>query len=81
MKPDTVYNLNFHVGYMSQIFNTGHRIRVTVASTGSPFYEPNPNTGNPLTIECPHNVVKATNTIEHNVKHSSHIIAPLPIAN
>ena len=42
----------FDVGWTSQVFNRGHRIRVTVASTGAPFYEPNPNTGEPLTLEC-----------------------------
>ncbi|MBD3675429.1 MAG: CocE/NonD family hydrolase [Planctomycetaceae bacterium] len=77
MKPGEVYNVKFPVGWMSQIFNTGHRIRVTVASTGAPLYEPNPQTGKPLTIEFPQDAVKATNTIHHSSKYPSQIIAPV----
>ena len=42
LEPGKVYKVAFDVGWMSQVFNSGHRIRVTVASTGAPFYEPNP---------------------------------------
>ena len=52
MEPGKVHKVAFDVGWLSQIFNNGHRIRVTVASTGAPFYEPNPNTGEPLTIDA-----------------------------
>jgi len=77
MEPGEVYKLRFHIGWLSQIFNRGHRIRVTVASTGAPFYEPNPNTGEPLTIEFPDDVVVAKNTVHHNSQHASRIIVPV----
>ncbi|MCP4782073.1 MAG: CocE/NonD family hydrolase [Fuerstiella sp.] len=77
MNPGTVHKIAFPIGWMSQIFNAGHRIRVTVASTGAPLYEPNPQTGKPLTLEFPDDAVKATNTIHHNAKHASRIIAPV----
>lgn len=77
MEPGEVYKVAFHVGWMSQIFNRGHRIRVTVASTGAPFYEPNPNTGEPLTIEFPDNAIVAKNSVHHNARHASRIIAPV----
>ena len=77
MQPGEVYKIAYPIGWMSQIFNTGHRIRVTVASTGAPMYEPNPQTGEPLTIEFPKNAQQATNTIHHNRVHASHIIAPV----
>lgn len=77
MEPDKVYKVAFDVGWMSQVFNRGHRIRVTVASTGAPFYEPNPNTGEPLTIEYPEKTVVAKNRVYHNRQHASRIIAPL----
>src|SRR5205809_4540036 len=57
MEPGETYTIAFDVGWLSQVFNRGHRIRVTVASTGSPFYEPNPNTGEPLTVEPPERTV------------------------
>ncbi|MBP88385.1 MAG: acylase [Planctomycetaceae bacterium] len=77
MEPGKVYKVAFPVGWMSQIFNKGHRIRVTIASTGAPFYEPNPQNGKPLTIEFPDDAVKAENTIYHNRKFASRIIAPV----
>jgi putative CocE/NonD family hydrolase len=77
MEPDKIYKVAFDVGWMSQVFNAGHRIRVTVASTGAPFFEPNPNTGEPLTIEFPEKTVVATNRVYHNSKHASRVIAPV----
>ena len=66
LEPGKVYKVAFDVGWTSQVFNRGHRIRVTVASTGAPFYEPNPNTGEPLTIEPPEKTVVAKNTVHHD---------------
>jgi predicted acyl esterase len=76
--PGPPYQLQFDVGRASQIFNVGHRIRVTVASTGAPLYEPNPQTGGPPTIEFPPDAVKATNSIHHSRVFASRIIAPAP---
>jgi putative CocE/NonD family hydrolase len=78
LEPGKIYKVAFDVGWISQVFHKGHRIRVTIASTGAPLYEPNPQTGEPLTIEFPKNSVVATNTIHHNRKHASRIIAPVP---
>jgi uncharacterized protein len=77
MTPGKVHKVAFPVVWISQIFNKGHRIRVTVASTGSPLYEPNPQNGKPLTIEFPDDAQKAINTIHHNTQHASRIIAPV----
>lgn len=78
MEPGKTYKVAFNLGWMSQIFNKGHRIRVTVASTGAPFYEPNPNTGEPILIEFPDNSVIAKNKVHHDRVFSSRIIAPIP---
>ena len=77
MEPGQIHKVAFDVGWMSQIFNRGHRIRVTISSTGSPLYEPNPQTGNPLTIEFPEDAISAVNTIYHNRDYASRIIAPV----
>ena len=77
LKPGEVTKVNFDVGWLSQVFNKGHRIRITVASTGAPFYEPNPNTGEPLTLEFPANAVVAKNNLHVNRQHASRIIAPV----
>ncbi|MFQ5732579.1 MAG: CocE/NonD family hydrolase [Planctomycetaceae bacterium] len=77
LKPGQVHKVKFSIGWLSQIFNRGHRIRITVCSTGAPFYEPNPNTGEPLTIEFPKTTVVAKNNVHHNRKYASHVIAPM----
>lgn len=74
-----VAKVAFDVGWLSQIFNKGHRIRVTVASTGAPFFEPNPNTGEPLTIEPPDRQVVAHNTVQTNKNYSSRVLAPVVV--
>ena len=68
MEPGKVYKVAFDVGWLSQIFNRGHRIRVTVASTGAPFYEPNPNTGESLTTDPPAKTVVAENVVHHHTR-------------
>ncbi len=78
MDPGKIYKIAFDVGWMSYIFNAGHRIRVTVASTGAPLYEPNPQTGKPLTTKFPKDAVAAVNTIHFDKDHPSRIIAPVP---
>ena len=77
MKPGDVYPVSFDVGWISQVFAKGHRIRVTVASTGAPFYEPNPNTGEPLTLEFPMNAAVAKLAVHHEKTRASHIVAPV----
>jgi predicted acyl esterase len=77
LEPGKVYPVAFDVGWLSQVFNTGHRIRVTVASTGAPFYEPNPNTGEPLSLDPPAKTVVARNAVHHDRKHASRVIAPV----
>ena len=78
MEPGQVVRVPFDVGWVSQIFNAGHRIRVTVSSTGAPLYEPNPQNGQPLTIEFPSDAVAATNTIHLSKQYPSRILAPIP---
>jgi uncharacterized protein len=72
----TAYKLEFDVGWVSQIFNKGHQIRVTIASTGAPLYEPNPQTGDAQTIEFPADAKVATNTIHHSLQWASRIVVP-----
>lgn len=77
MEPGRIYRVAFDVGSLSQIFNRGHRIRVTIASTGAPFYEPNPQDGGPIPLVFPAHTVVATNTIRHERTHASHLLAPV----
>lgn len=70
--------LTLSVGWLSQIFNRGHRIRVTIGSTGAEFYEPNPQTGEAITIDPPSRVVTAENAVYHELSHASRLLAPTP---
>lgn len=77
MQPGEVYRVKFPVGWLSQIFAKGHRIRVTVAGTGAPFYEPNPQTGGPMAVDGAGEAVVATNTIHHAAGRASRLLVPL----
>ena len=73
---EEVARIAFDLGWLSQIFNRHHRIRVTVASTGTPYYEPNPQTGTRLTSGPPTTTQVAVNRVLHNQRHASRIIVP-----
>ena len=77
LTPGEPAKLAWHIGFTSIIFNRGHRIRVTIASTGAPFYEPNNQTGGPQTIDWMKATQHAINTIWHDDAHPSRIIAPV----
>jgi predicted acyl esterase len=73
LEPGTVHRVTFPVGWMSQVFRAGHRIRVTVAGSGAPLYEPNPQTGAPQAAEAPTEARKAVHTLHHSAAHPSRI--------
>lgn len=77
LKPGEIAKLNWDIGWTSIIFNAGHRIRVTIASTGAPLYEPNPQTGAKLSHFIEEPGVPAINTIWHDAAHASRIIVPV----
>lgn len=74
--PGEPAKLDWHIGWTSIILNKGHRIRVTIASTGAPLYEPNNQTGGRQTMDWMKDAVPAINTIWHDKTHPSHIIVP-----
>ena len=74
--PGQVTKLAWDIGWISNIFNKGHRVRITIASTGAPFYEPNTQTGGPITHFVTETGVAAINTIWHDAKHASRVILP-----
>jgi putative CocE/NonD family hydrolase len=77
LTPEEIVPISFDVGWISQIFNSGHRIRLTISSTGAPLYEPNPQTGGPQTRDFPADAKAATNTIYHDRLGASRILAPI----
>ncbi len=75
--PGQVAKLYWDIGWTSIIFNKGHRVRITIASTGAPFYEPNPQTGAPISHFITDPGIPAINTIWHDSSHASRVILPV----
>ena len=75
--PGEVTKLAWDIGWVSIIFNKGHRIRVTIASTGAPYFEPNVQTGGPITHFVTEPGIAAVNTIWHDSAHASRVILPV----
>ena len=76
LQPGHVARIAFDVGWLSQTFNRQHRIRVTIASTGVPYYEPNPQTGSRITSKPPGHTQVAVNRVLHNQRYPSRILVP-----
>jgi hypothetical protein len=74
--PGQVTKLAWDIGWVSIIFNQGHRVRITIASTGAPYFEPNTQTGSPITHFVTESGVAAINTIWHDTSHASRVILP-----
>ena len=77
LKPGEPALLKMHVGWISLVFNRGHRIRVTLSSTGAPLFEPNNQTGGPQTADWLKETRAADNTIWHDAVHPSRLIVPV----
>lgn len=75
--PGQVTKLAWDIGWVSIIFNQGHQVRVTIASTGAPYFEPNTQTGGPITHFVTEPGIAAINTIWHDAKHASRVILPI----
>jgi uncharacterized protein len=74
-KPRNMYRIEIDLLSTSMVFNKGHKIRVSITSSWSPWFEPNPNTGVPNdSIE---NAVKAKQTIYMGGENASYIHLPI----
>ncbi|WP_240914838.1 CocE/NonD family hydrolase [Roseimicrobium sp. ORNL1] len=78
-RTDEIAKLSMHVGWTSIIFNKGHRIRITIASTGAPLYEPNNQTGGRQTMDWMKDTQTAINTIWHDRARPSCLRVPLRV--
>ncbi len=77
MMPGEPTKLAWHIGWTSIILNKGHRLRVTVSSTGAPLYEPNNQTGSDQNVDWMNSTKAATHTILHDPKYASHVLLPI----
>lgn len=77
LEPNKPAKLAWHIGWTSIILDRGHRLRVTIASSGAPLYEPNNQTGSPQTIDWMKETKPALNTIWHDQSHPSRVLLPV----
>jgi hypothetical protein len=75
MKPGTIYPLTIKLYPTSNLFKSGHRIRVDLSSSNFPRFDVNPNTGEPLNDNRRRKV--AVNTVYHDAQHPSAIVLPI----
>jgi hypothetical protein len=75
MEPSKIYPITIRLYPTSNIFKTGHRIRVDISSSNFPRFDLNPNTGEPLNNH--RRQVIAVNTVHHDADHPSHIVVPV----
>jgi len=75
MKPGEVSEVQIDLGSTSNLFHTGHRIRLDISSSNYPRFEPNSNTGEPAGRWTRRE--KARNTVYHQSGRASYVELPL----
>jgi hypothetical protein len=75
MQPGQVYKLTIDAGATSNVFLSGHRLRLEVSSGNFPRFDRNLNTGEDQASGT--RIVKATNTIYHDSQHPSAVVLPV----
>jgi putative CocE/NonD family hydrolase len=75
LEPGRVEEYTIELFDVGHGFLPGHRIRVEIASSGSPYIHPNPGTGRPIASDT--SFVVANQTIYHDRTRPSRIILPV----
>ncbi|MCA9133675.1 MAG: CocE/NonD family hydrolase [Planctomycetales bacterium] len=77
LQPGQPAKLAWHIGWTSIMLNRGHSLRVTVASSGAPLYEPNNQTGGPQSVDWMKDTKVGTHTILHDPQYPSRLRLPI----
>ena len=75
LDPGKIYEFIFQLYPTSNVFQTGHRIRLDISSSNFPRFDVNPNTGGKLGVERRQNI--AEQAIYHCPEHPSHVVLPI----
>jgi putative CocE/NonD family hydrolase len=75
LTPGQPYEFVFTLYPTSNVFQTGHRMRVDISSSNWPRFDVNPNTGGPLGVTQRYEL--AQQTIYHEADCASHILLPV----
>merc|ERR1711939_817506 len=71
-----VYPIELNLWASAYVFPKGHSVRVTVSSAAYPYYNANPNTGNPL-FTPGDQPVAATNAVHISPAYPSSVLLPV----
>ncbi|MBK04482.1 MAG: hypothetical protein CL920_26660 [Deltaproteobacteria bacterium] len=74
--PNTPTEITVDLWSTAIVFEKGHKLRVAITSSNAPRFQPNPNTGAPLSLSYTQTVI-AKNTIYHDAMRPSRIILPV----
>ncbi|HYK67064.1 MAG TPA: CocE/NonD family hydrolase [Streptosporangiaceae bacterium] len=75
--PGRVYDYSIDMIGTSQVFKTGHRVRVDIASSNFPCFDRNPGNGAPAATATERDFVIAEQTMCHDAAHPSFITLPV----
>jgi uncharacterized protein len=75
IQPGKIYRYDIDLWVTSNLFQTGHRLRVEVSSSNFPRFDRNPNSGKPFGTDT--DLLTASQTIFHDAEHPSHLVLPL----
>ena len=75
IRPSEVYEYTIRLQPTSNLFKAGHRIRIDISSSDFPNFDRNHNTGGDDYAET--TLLRATQTVYHDVQHASRIILPV----
>ena len=75
IEPGKAYEYTIDLGYASNVFKPGHRIRFDISSSNFPHLARNHNTGDDPATDG--RFVVATQTVLHNDKYPSHVELPV----
>lgn len=74
-EPNRIYQITIDTGVTSNVFRTGHKIRLEVSSSNFPRFDRNPNTGRAVADES--KLVTAQQTVYHDREHPSYVLLPV----
>lgn len=77
LEPGHVYEFRVDLGATSNVFLTGHCLRLELASSNFPRFDRNTQTGGAIAFEPLHQAVPAVNRVFHDASHPSHLRLPV----
>ncbi len=75
LKPGEVYEFVIDLSVTSNVFKSGHRIRLEISSSNFPRFDRNPNTGHTASTSA--DLKPAMQTVFHDATRPSHILLPV----